>query len=121
LKGVIYGTTSLSGSEGQSLLEAAVSKLLDVFADEDGNPTVLWSLRFTQLGLACEDDSQRGTVYRSPISDRIICFPPPSLDISFEDGIIDDVKAAWRILMGGGISDSEFMNFDNRADFDFDS
>jgi Rab proteins geranylgeranyltransferase component A len=115
---VVYGSTSLPGSEGQTHLEAAVTNLLEAFAGVDENPTILWSLRFTQLGLACEDDCQTNTISKGSIPDRMICLPPLSLDIAFDDKIIDAVKAAWKTILGNDVTDAEFMNFDDRVGLD---
>jgi hypothetical protein len=83
---------SLPGSKGQSLMEEASTDL--AFTDAEGTPTVLWSLRYTQLGLPCGAGYSEGNPFTSPISDRIICFQPSNLDIAFDDGMIDAVKAA---------------------------
>lgn len=112
---IIYGMVSLPGSKGQSLIEEALNKLLRAFTDADGTPAVLWSLRYTQLGLPCGTGYSEGNPFTSPISDRIICFQPSSLDIAFDDGMIDAVKAAWKRLSGDDTRDEEFMNFEDRA------
>ncbi|KAL1970365.1 hypothetical protein VTN77DRAFT_5525 [Rasamsonia byssochlamydoides] len=112
---VVYGSVSVPGDEGQSLLDAAVSKLLQTFAGSDDEPVVLWTLRYTQLGLSCEKDSPGASIWKSARSDRIVYFPPPSLDIAFDDRMIDAVKAAWKAVMGEEARDEEFMTFEDRG------
>jgi len=112
---IIYGMVSLPGSKGQRLMEDGLHKLLQAFADAGGAPAVLWSLRYTQLGLPSGVGCFEDNPFSSPISDRIICFQPSSLDIAFDDRMIDAVKAAWKRLSGGDTRDEEFMNFEDRA------
>ena len=49
---------------------------------------------------------------------NILAFPPSSLDISFDDLVIDQVKMAWKKIMqdegDGGVDESEFMKFESR-------
>lgn len=113
-KGVVYGSVSIPGEEGQALLEAAVSKLLQTFAGSGDEPAVLWTLRYTQLGLSCEKDSD-ASICSSARSDRIVYFPPPSLDLAFDDRMIDAVKAAWKTVMGDEARDEDFMTFEDRG------
>lgn len=42
------------------------------------------------------------------------CFPPPSLDLTFDDGLLDAVRSVWAKVMGGQVSDEEFMKFEDR-------
>jgi Rab proteins geranylgeranyltransferase component A len=106
---------SLPGSKGQYLMEEALHKLLQAFADAEGAPTVLWSLRYTQLGLPSGVEYFEDNPFVSPISDRIICFQPSSLDIAFDDGMVDAVKTAWKRLSGDDARDEEFMSFEDRT------
>ena len=105
--GVVYGSVSLPGSQGQLLLESAVNSLLQFEAEPTAK--VLWSLRYTQLG---RFDASQSIATDS--SKNIICFPPPSLDLAFDDSTIDIVRAAWKMVMEGDAVDAEFMNFEDR-------
>jgi hypothetical protein len=37
-----------------------------------------------------------------------------SLDLAFNDGMLDDVEREWKLVMGNQV-DSEFMRFEERA------
>lgn len=113
LLGVIYGSISLPGSRGQSLLESAVQKLLKSVNSLNEEAKALWSLRYTQLGRV-SDDVEAGQATACEIQPNVFCFPPPSLDLAFDDGTIDLVKQAWRMIMGDEASEDEFMKFEDR-------
>ncbi|GAA5231340.1 hypothetical protein GCM10025794_31660 [Massilia kyonggiensis] len=70
-------------------------------------------MRFTQLGRPSRDVRGTPGIQRSSLSANILSFPPPSLDLAFDDGVIDTVKEAWKIIMGDQASD-DFMNFEDR-------
>lgn len=43
---------------------------------------------------------------------NILCFPPPSLDLIFDDKMIDRVKSVWQKIMG---EDAQgFMTFEDK-------
>lgn len=105
---------SVAGDDGQLLLDAAVRKLLQSFADGSHPPAVLWSLRYTQVGVASEDAGTTATVMTSPASDKLLFLPPASLDLAFDDGMIDAVKTAWKAILGDEARDDDFMTFDDR-------
>lgn len=90
-------------------METAVSKLL-----QSVGPTArpLWSLRYTQSGR----DSDSSDIAQSvqPDSNNIICVPPPSLDLAYDDDMVDLVKAAWKVILGDEAKDDEFMSFEDR-------
>ncbi|PWY90534.1 rab geranylgeranyl transferase escort protein [Aspergillus sclerotioniger CBS 115572] len=104
---VIYSNVSIPGPEGQSMIESAVQKLFQSAADP--NVKVLWSLRYTQLG---RDGSHVAGITRP--SKNVICLPPASLDLAFDDSLIDMVKNAWELVMGDEAADHEFMRFEDR-------
>ncbi|KAE8350923.1 GDP dissociation inhibitor [Aspergillus coremiiformis] len=106
---VIYGSVSASGAQGQSLIENSVHRLLQL--DADPNVKVLWSLRYTQLGLS---SSGVAPSKLEPTSSNILCFPPPSLDLAFDDAMIDQVRDAWQLIVGDEAHKHEFMSFEDR-------
>ncbi|KAH8431626.1 putative Rab geranylgeranyl transferase escort protein [Aspergillus melleus] len=108
---VLYGSIASPGAEGQALIEQAIHKLLESTADPDA--AVVWSLRYTQLGHA---STQAGAPAPSltRLSNDTFCFPPPNLDLAFDDSLIDVVKDAWRLVMGAQANESEFMEFEDR-------
>ncbi|KUL91651.1 hypothetical protein ZTR_01251 [Talaromyces verruculosus] len=116
---VIYGSVSVPGQEGQRLLEAAINRLLESFSDATGNPVVLWSLRFTQVGTA---DGTNGSslLYKSTKSDQILYFAPPSLDLAFDDSIVESVRECWKAVLGEEAQDDMFMAFEDRETYDDD-
>ena len=109
--GVLYGSIASPGAEGQALIEHAIHKLVESTADPDA--AVLWSMRYTQLG---HDSTQAGAPAPSltRLSKDTFCFPPPNLDLAFDDSMIDVVKDAWRLVMGAQANESEFMEFEDR-------
>ena len=109
LLGVIYGSVSIPSQKGHDLLESAVSKLL-----QSVGPTarVLWSLRYTQSG--CDSGTIDIAQSVEPNSNNVICLPPPSVDLAYDDSMIDLVKAAWKVVMGSEAKDDEFMKFEDR-------
>lgn len=44
----------------------------------------------------------------------MISFPPPSLDLAFDDGVLGVVRSVWGKVMGEEVSDEEFMKFEER-------
>ncbi|RDW72641.1 putative Rab geranylgeranyl transferase escort protein [Aspergillus mulundensis] len=111
---VIYGSVSISGQQGQTLIERAVDKLLQSSAGSDAR--VLWSLRYTQLGRLVGDETRPANV----VSGNVIRFPAPSLDLAFDDTTIDLVKDAWTVVMGDEASPDDFMKFEDRENYDDD-
>lgn len=114
---VIYGSISVPGEEGQRLLEKAVKCLLDSYTSTNGRPTVLWSLRFTQIG---QSDRSAPGVYKSTKSDGILFFAPPSLDLAFDDSVVDSVKESWETVLGAEADGALFMSFEDRETYDDD-
>ncbi|RAH42707.1 putative Rab geranylgeranyl transferase escort protein [Aspergillus brunneoviolaceus CBS 621.78] len=104
---VLYGSINMPGSDGQALIDLAVQQLLESAGGP--NAQVLWSLRYTQLGRA----ETRSAQPANPV-ERLIRLPPPSLDLAFDDALIDTVKDAWQAIMGDEATDHEFMTFEDR-------
>lgn len=107
--GVVHANVALAGDAGQSVLERAVNMLL---ASVDAKASVLWSLRFTQLGNSFGENIP--DVSRHPVSERVLSFPPPSLDLAFDDSVIDRVRTVWKMIMGDEVDDSQFLQFEDR-------
>ncbi|KAJ0424279.1 GDP dissociation inhibitor [Aspergillus carlsbadensis] len=108
---VLYGSVNIPGRQGQSLIADAIDKLLTSNAGPDAR--VLWSLRYTQLGRAVEGDTPANIV-----SGNLVRFPPPSLDLAFDDSVIDLVKDAWIRIMGDEAFSGHFMKFEDRESYD---
>ncbi|KAJ5825214.1 hypothetical protein N7474_002352 [Penicillium riverlandense] len=105
---IIYGSVAQPGPDGQSLLDSAVARLLQA---EGPQATVLWSLRYSQLGRLSNGDIPPTLSEHSP---HVHSFPPPNLDLAFEDETVGVVKEAWQKIMGNEARSDEFMIFDDR-------
>lgn len=108
---MVYGSASCTGTEGYSLLETAVHKLLESVVEQDAK--VLWSMRYTQLGRVGGIADPAQALRANFPSDDVICFPPPSLDHAFDDTLLDVVREAWKTVTKGAV-DEDFMTFDDR-------
>lgn len=107
---VLYGFTSLTGEQGAKLLDTAVESLLKTIG-EDPTPKILWSLRYEQRSQA---DMPTTT------HERILAFPPPSLDLRFDDSILEHVRPLWEKIMGADADLASFMQFEDRETMDDD-
>ncbi|KAJ5180021.1 hypothetical protein N7492_003231 [Penicillium capsulatum] len=105
---IIYGSVSLPRSQGQELLECAVDRLVQA---EGPHAVVSWSMRYTQLGRLATDATQPSIQTHSP---HVLSFPPPSLDLAFEDDTVDLVKQAWTHIVGDEVDHDDFMIFEDR-------
>lgn len=108
ITGIIYGSVALSGPEGHSLLEHAVDRLLQA---EGPQAVALWSLRYNQLGRLSNSGTPPTIQTHSP---HVFSFPPPSLDLAFEDETVDMIKQAWVNIVGDEVAHDEFMIFEDR-------
>ena len=56
------------------------------------------------------------------VDGNTITFPPPSLDLAFNDSVLDPVHDAWKVLMGSGAEDEdiEYLKFEDREGADDD-
>lgn len=68
-------------------------------------------MRYTQLGRLTTDGTQPTVQVHSP---HVFSFPPPSLDLAFEDDIVDVVKQAWVHIVGDEVDHDDFMIFEDR-------
>jgi RAB protein geranylgeranyltransferase component A len=107
---ILYTSTSLSGERGSALLTEAVNALLSS-VDVSPTPSVLWSAQYQQLPTS-------GTEQLPVESNRVLRFPPPALDLAFEDSTFDNVKEVWQKVLGD--ETSEFLVFKDREAYDDD-
>lgn len=114
LKGVLYATTSVSDG-AKARLDAAVSSLLVARsaapdaenAEELPPPKVLYSLYYEQAQLST-------STTQSP---NVCLLPSSSLDLAFDDGLLENVEAAWKRVMGtrdGEVESEHFLAFPDR-------
>lgn len=108
IAGIIYGSVAVSGPQGHALLERAVDRLLQA---EGPQAIALWSMRYTQLGRLSNGGTPPSIQTHSP---HVYSFPPPSLDLAFEDETVDMIKQAWVKIVGDEVAHDEFMIFEDR-------
>ncbi|KAI8934746.1 hypothetical protein NX059_008434 [Plenodomus lindquistii] len=106
---VLYASTLLSGTAGSELLKKAVDALLSS-VDLSPAPTVLWSVKYEQRPSSGSEPL--------PSGDRVLSFPPPSLDLAFDDSVLDNVKDVWQKVLGDDAG--EFLLFQDREAYDDD-
>ncbi len=107
--GIIYASTSLDSERGFELLRKAVDALL-VAAAVSPKPAVLWSMRYRQCMAFGSDTTASG--------EHVLKFPPPSMDLAFDDTILANVKSVWRKIVGE--EGDEFLTFQDRESYDDD-
>lgn len=104
--GVLYASTWLKGEHGFRLLQGAVDALLSTI-DVSSRPTIPWSMQFGQR-------TSVPVAETSSADDHVLRFPPPSLDLVFEEKTLDRVKAIWQKIMGDGAEVEQFLVFPER-------
>jgi Rab proteins geranylgeranyltransferase component A len=81
-------------------------------------PEVLWTMTYRSKGRSI--DSQAGPI-QSLMSGRVMIFPPPSIDLAFDDSILESVREMWKQIMGDEIEHAEFLRFEERRAGDDDA
>jgi hypothetical protein len=100
----------LSSDKGFELLKKAIRGLL-VAVPVSPMPDILWSAEYRQHA-----SSGSETI---PFEDEhVLRFPPPSMDLAFDDAILDNVKGVWQSIVGE--EDGEFLVFQDREQYDDD-
>jgi hypothetical protein len=98
--GVFYATTS----GDQDLITSAIAQLLQC-VDEPTKPQVLWQLQYQQH---CDVPSSASIIGEG----KSITLSASSIDLAFDENILDSVKAAWQKITGGQPQD--FLLFEDR-------
>jgi hypothetical protein len=88
-----------------------VEKLLST-ANEEPAPRVLWSMSYVQRGRASSNAISEP--FAQDKSGRVLTFPPASLDLSFDDTLVDSVRAVWRKTTDAESDDAGFLRFEER-------
>lgn len=106
-EGVLYASTSLRGQHGFALLDQAIDSLLSA-VDVTPVPPVLWSAKYQQ-----QPSSGRDVLPSGP--GNILRFPPPPMDLAFDDALLDNVRNVWEKVAGqdGG----DFLVFQDRETY----
>ncbi|KAI8962650.1 GDP dissociation inhibitor-domain-containing protein [Daldinia sp. FL1419] len=105
---VIYLTT-LARPQSAQRLESALSDLLVAATPpENSVPVSLYKLQYEQSLSAREPSTttHEGT--------HTFAFPSPSLNLFFDDGCLDPVKEAWKLVMGDAAAKNGYMVFQDR-------
>ena len=123
LKGVLYASVSAESGHGYPLLDQAIENLLSV---EDSSPEILYQMKYTQTSTSSSPDKVGLDPEALPSDldspENVLLFPPPSLDLVFDDSIIERVKAFWKKIVDkdGDEGSGEFMIFEDRETFGTD-
>lgn len=107
---ILYASTALSGDEGFDLLQKAVQALLSAVGTTPP-PSILWTVKYQQQPSSGSESIS--------INDHVLRFPPPALDLAFDDSILDNVKNVWQQIMGEDTSD--FLVFQDREAYEDDA
>jgi hypothetical protein len=86
----------------------AIDALLEAI-DVSSKPAVLWSAQYRQ-------HASSGSETLPADSQQVLSFAPPSMDLAFNDSILDNVKAVWQKITGE--EDGEFLIFQDREVYD---
>ncbi|TID19405.1 putative secreted protein [Venturia nashicola] len=97
---VLYAATS----GDQSLITAAILQLTHS-VEESEKPQILWQLQYQQR---CDAPSTSDDVGE----EKAIRLPVSSVDLAFDEHILDSVQAAWQRITGGQPQD--FLVFEDR-------
>lgn len=89
-------------------MESATQQLL---ASVDPEAEIIYTLRYIQLGSLQADASASLSVEQF---ERVFSFPPPCLDLAFDDTMIEQVKQVWKTVMGDDADENEFLLFEDR-------
>lgn len=108
---VIYSSTGDASEGYQKKLADAVERLLST-ADENPAPTVLWSMSYLEKGRAPSTEAPAPSAHDE--SGLVMSFRQKSLDLAFDDTLVDSVKAVWTKIMGVEADDAEFLCFEER-------
>ncbi|RYO98245.1 hypothetical protein DL766_007572 [Monosporascus sp. MC13-8B] len=110
---VIYLTTS-TVSDAPQILERALESLLRAAAAPGETPVALYKVQYVQSlsGREVSSTARGGAT--------LFSFPSPSLGLSFDDGCLDAVKAAWKLVTKDEFPEDEYMAFQDREAVDDD-
>lgn len=100
----------MSSDRGFELLKKAVRETLAA-VPVNPMPETLWSAEYRQ-------HASSGSETLPVENEHILRFPPPSMDLAFDDEILDNVKEMWQRIAGEG--DGEFLVFQDREQYDDD-
>lgn len=91
-----------------------MEKLLRV-TEESSQTTVLWSLEYEQHNHKKERPPNLQNLNSEHVTPQLLKFPPPSMDLVFDDGALDAVKWAWLKIIGPDADPDGFLIFPERG------
>jgi hypothetical protein len=93
------------------MLDKAVDALLSA-VNVTSTPSILWSVKYQQQPSSGTESLPTGT------EGNILRFPPPHVDLAFDDTVLDNVKDIWQKIMGEDAG--EFLVFQDREAYEDD-
>lgn len=93
--------------DSRERLDNALRSFLDASSSGDA-PRCLYQLYYEQSRPASQTGSR----------DAVFEFPAPSLSLAFDDGSLDAVKEAWRLVVGPDVPEADYMTFTDREGAD---
>ncbi len=123
--GVLYASISTSTDIGYGLLDHAVERILECVETGEQPTEVLWSMRYQQRSQWSTAVSQDQPSKASPQPDpqelkNTMVFPSPTLDLAFDDSILEQVQEAWQKINAAD-PESNFMIFEDRQGLEADT
>lgn len=100
---MIYSSTLCDGLRDRDLLGLAVKSLLYLVDSDESETKVLWNMYYEQRVPASEAPQE-----------GVFSFPPSTLDLAFDDGVVETVRDAWRFVLGDEAKDEDFLCFPDR-------
>jgi hypothetical protein len=93
------------GRRDRELLGLAVEALLYQVDSDESETRVLWNMFYEQSEPAdAPSEKNKGR----------FSFPASSVDLAFDDGILETVRSAWRFVLGDEAKDEDFLCFPDR-------
>lgn len=123
--GVLYASISTSTDIGNGLLDHAIKRIIEC-VEMGGQPTeVLWSMRYQQRSqwstAVSQDHTSRASARPDPlVLKNTMVFPSPTLDLAFDDSILEQVQEAWQKITAAD-PESDFMIFEDRQGLEADT
>ncbi|KAI9721253.1 MAG: hypothetical protein M1812_002414 [Candelaria pacifica] len=122
---VLYASISSSVEIGYILLDEAIKRLLECLKQEEQAAEVLWSMHYQQRSqrssvISREQTARPGSQSGQQSSKDTLIFPSPTLDLAFDDCMLEQVQEAWREITAAD-PQSNFMVFDDRQGFEADT
>jgi len=99
---VLYLTT-IATPDAKELLERALNAFISATSDERA-PQILYQLQY-------EQQSGSGA---SEVDGLVFTFPAPSSSLSFNDSVLEQVREAWKKVMGDAAVEAEYLTFTDR-------